>query len=134
MTSGSLRPLPVELRAGEELRHGWAVEPFVEGTAEDYAALRALFERAHYTERALCTRHGIASLGDFKQLRDGRGTPEPLDDGCTLLTRLFLDSETVPWETLRALLDAGELSALERLGLLYTPRGHPELCRGTVLL
>jgi len=134
MTGGRPHPDTIERHAGEELRHGWRVEPFVEGTADDYARLRALFARADYTEPTLCARHGIASLGDFRQLRDGRGTPEPLDDACTLLTRLFLDSETVPWDVVRTRLDADGVAVLERLGLLYTPRGHPELCRGTVLL
>ena len=132
-----LKPLPAELRPGDPAapsREGWSVEPFRDGVPEDYARVRALLAAAGYTEEAVLRRFGIAKLCDFKQLREGRTDDVPLDTSFEAIARLFLDSEPIDIDRLRALLGDDGLAALDALALLHTPTGMPDQRRGTILM
>lgn len=121
---GAATPTPVS---------AWSIEPFIEGTVEDYARLRDVLRRASYTQDGLCDRLGLGSVYDFRQAREGRPFAETVDDAQGLLTRLFLDAEPVAWEDVRRVL-GDDLAAIERLGLLHTPRTRPGDAAATVLL
>lgn len=133
MTTAPVPTRPLDSGEAPALESAWIIEPFTEGTREDYARLREALGAAGYTQEGLCDRLGLASVYDFRQVREGRPLVESLDDAQAVLTRLFLDAETVPWEVVRARL-GDTLPALERLGLVHTPHSRPDECAATVLL
>ncbi len=82
----------------------WALP--IEGAPDDvYALVRAAFASAGFTEEALCRRFGLASIVDFKSLREGRPARARHGDALEVLTDLFLD-----------LVGVGEARACEALG------------------
>ncbi|HKG93870.1 MAG TPA: methyltransferase [Gemmatimonadaceae bacterium] len=112
----------------------WRVEPFRDGTPEEFARLRSALERAGYTEPALCARFGIAQMHEFLQAREGREESLEPTDAQAVLARLFLDAEPLEWRVVRALLPADAVAAIEALGLLHDMGERGELCAATVLL
>jgi methylase of polypeptide subunit release factors len=134
----TVTPTSVPVRSGRppapEQRESWTVEPFREGTTDDYARLRAVLSAASFTEESICEQYAIDRTADYKTIREGRSATEPLDTTRALLTRLFLDGEPVAWEIVRSVFSDRELAAIDRLGLLHAPQSHPEWCRATVML
>src|SRR5689334_22251882 len=111
----------------------WKAEPFRFKSPPQYAALRDLFRRAGYTHDALCARLGIASVYEFKEVREGRPELPEAMDGLSLFVRLFLDADEVPWDDVRQVLSSEDIELLESFGLIE--RGAlPDSCAGTVLL
>ena len=85
--------------------------------ADAAAALRAALRRAGYADGAVADRTGIASIFDFRALREGREDPGEPGDALDALIRVFLDGEPLS----RARLDAlapGVAAPAERLQLL----------------
>ena len=109
-------------------------EPFREGTTADYARLRAMLARNHYTEQDLCDRLDIASISQFKPARQGRQLLRHFADPQAVLVRLFFDADPAPWSVVRSVLPAEDLVVLETLGLIEPDASDPDACVGTVLL
>lgn len=96
-----------------------AAFPIRLGSAESFAAARALLERADYHEPTVARRMGGTQLFGFPRLCDGRKTlAEPPGDANAALIRLFLDGEAMPADRLRALWGDEGLDALLALGTL----------------
>jgi len=109
-------------------------EPFREGTEADYARLRAMLVRNHYTEPELCDRVDIASISQLKKAREGRQLLRHFADPQALLVRLFFDGDPIPWSVVRSVLPGDDLQPLETLGLIESHAGDETACVGTVLL
>jgi SAM-dependent methyltransferase len=101
------------------------------GTPEEFARLRDLLERAGYTESLICERAEVPSI-HFFPAPDGRTALKDIRDAQSLLVRLFLDGDHVPWAMVRFFLRGADLGALEALDLLHSPVGAPELCAAKV--
>jgi methylase of polypeptide subunit release factors len=109
----------------------WVVEPFRMGTPEQFARLREVFEALDYTEPQVCKRFGIETIHQAtRRLEPNREASDPQ----ALLIRLFLETAEVPWRTVRTLLSAEDLSAIEDLGLLMPKSLTGSACRATVAL
>src|SRR5919199_812445 len=113
----------------------WLREPFRMGSAEQFAELREVFRALDYVEPEVCKRleiatihHAVRVLGPRRQAGAEPGDPQ------ALLIRLFLETQPVPWRTVRALLTPGDLSAIEALGLLAPPDVTGDNCMATVAL
>ena len=110
----------------------WRTEPFRSGTPEQYARLRALLNRAGYTEQGLCDRFLIRAMQDYWQAREQRPELPGPNDAQAVLVRLFLDAEDVAQAELRATL-CDDVATIEALGLLEAGIA-PDTVTGTVLL
>jgi SAM-dependent methyltransferase len=109
----------------------WVSEPFRIGAPEQFARLREVFEALAYTEREVCKRFGIEAIHQaVRRLERDRDVSDPQ----ALLIRLFLETAEVPWRTVRALLSAGDLAAIEDLGLLIPQELTGDGCRPTLAL
>ncbi len=103
------------------------------GTDAEFAGLRSALTDAGYTELAICSRLGLQNISDFQLAKERRRQSQPLtgsSDVLDLLIRLFLETEPVERERLRAL----PLDAFSALGLIVPLTANPELLSGTVLL
>ena len=101
---------------------------------EQMMLLRALLNQAGFTVTAVCQRLDIASIYDFRSIREGRTIGVDLHDRLDLLIRLFMDVELVERELVERLLLPEGLSVLESLGLLRSYTGNPSQCHAAVLL
>ena len=101
---------------------------------EQMMLLRALLNQAGFTVTAVCQRLDIASIYDFRSIREGRTIGVDLHDRLDLLIRLFMDVELVERELVERLLPPEGLSVLESLGLLRAYAGNPSQCHASVLL
>lgn len=107
----------------------WAAEPFRIGSREQFARLREVLEALGYSEPDLSKRLGIETIHDAP----GKLDPSTPFDPQVLLIRLFLETAPVPWSTVRAFLAAGDLAAIQDLGLL-TSSTDDDTCESTVAL
>lgn len=111
----------------------WTAEPFRAGTPEQFARVRELLVRSGFEEAPICLRAGIESIHDLPVLSD-RSAFKEITDAQTLFVRLFLDCDAVPWSTVRSVLSAEDVRALEALGLLHDAPGEADECLTTVAL
>src|SRR5262245_1887346 len=88
-------------------------EPLRFNAPPQCAKLRELLRRVAYTHQGLCERLEIASVYDFKEVRDGRPKLPDAPDGLLLFVRLFLDAEDVPWSDVRSALSNDEITLLQ---------------------
>jgi SAM-dependent methyltransferase len=93
-------------------------EAFPTASREQGAALRRLLLDRGFTTAEVCRRAGIASIYDFRSLREGRTAGVELGVPLDLLIRLFMDVELVERGTIEALLSPTEWRLLDELGLL----------------
>jgi methylase of polypeptide subunit release factors len=105
---------------------------FPEVRPEQGAALRRALSAHGFTTAAACARLGIASIYDFRSIREGRTTAITLGDPLDVLIRLFMDVEPVDRATLEAMLPPADSGLLDELGLLH--RLADGRCHATVLL
>ncbi len=96
------------------------------------AALRRMLHGHGFTTEAACARLGIASIYDFRSIREGRTTATTVADTLDLLIRLFMDVESVEPTSLETLLPKADRILLDELGLLH--RLEDGRCHATVLL
>jgi methylase of polypeptide subunit release factors len=97
--------------------------PFVLGSEERFAAIRALFADVGYTEAGVVARCGIETIYQLTSTGRGRTTAQELGDALDLLIHLFVDGRRVEAERVHALLPAAGLEALREIGLVDR---HPE--------
>jgi len=91
------------------------------GTAEDFAALRRLFDRSGYGLEAIRRRLKIESLRDYSKPR-----PAPvLVDALDALIALFFECGFVDEAKLGAVLPPGSAALLDRMELLARDPQHP---------
>jgi SAM-dependent methyltransferase len=108
----------------------WAAEPFRFGTREQFARLREVLNALGFSEPDICKRLGVETIHDATGTLD-QGTPL---DPQVLLIRLFLETTQASWSIVRSFFSAGDLAAIEDLGLLTTSATDPQLCESTVAL
>ena len=109
----------------------WTVEPFRDGSADDFGRLRELFVRSGFEEAPLLARAEVDSIHHFPLL-SSRTVFRDVTDAQTLFVHLFLDGADVPWETVRGVLPATDLATVEALAFLHSPPDQPDSCRATV--
>ena len=91
--------------------------PAVNGSAEQYSALRSALEQSSYTESAICRRCGFDSISQFRTIRENRQTGVEMNDALDVLIRLLMDEEVLSEKDL-GLLQAGLLECMDRLGVV----------------
>jgi hypothetical protein len=94
------------------------VEFYPAATPEQGAALRRLLLAHAFTAEEVCRRTAIASIYEFRSIREGRTEGVALEDALDLLIRLFMDVALVPRDTIEGMLAAGECRLLGDLGLI----------------
>lgn len=102
--------------------------------AEALATFRHTLEAAGFTADAVATRAGVATMYEFRTLRDGRQDTGPPRDALDALTRLFVDGEPVARATADAFLPAELIDAAIRLCVLHELDGAAPLLVPDVLL
>jgi SAM-dependent methyltransferase len=112
----------------------WHGEPFVMGTAEQFAAARAALQRIEFTEAAICSGAGIGSIYELAARRDRTVGFLERDTPLSMAVQLFMDGEDVSWDEVRAVLPPSELLPLESLGLLQPLPDDPSRCAPVVSL
>ena len=111
----------------------WTMEPFREGGPEEFARARELFVRLGFEEASLCARFGVGSIRDLlRENEQGTYQIETADDALSLLARLFVRGEQVPWTLLRSSLAPGDLATLEALQVLHSVADLPDRCVATI--
>jgi len=85
------------------------------GAPEQFQTVRELFERAEFTEPAICARLGIAA---FTKFGIHRPIAPEMETAFDCLVRLFLDCVAVERRRVLELLGSVEVEAMEGLGLL----------------
>jgi methylase of polypeptide subunit release factors len=112
----------------------WRAEPFIAGTAGQFADARGALERIGFTEPAICAGGEVASIYDLSARREREiGFLEP-DSPLSLAVQLFMDGEDVAWETARAVFAPADLLALEAVGLVQSLPDDPSRCAAFVAL
>ena len=106
----------------------WATEPFVMGTSEQFARLRAWFADVGYTEPDLFAKVKVNSIAHFKSLDHGRTELATPTDAQSTLVLLFIDGVRLPWTTIRSVFSRGELELLNGLGLLQSAVVDSQKC------
>lgn len=101
---------------------------------EQMRLLRDLLTQAEFTVSGVCQRLEIASIYDFRSIREGRAAGLELHDTLDLLIRLFMDVELVQRDQVERLLPPEGLRALEALGLLQAYADNPNQCHAAALL
>src|SRR5215208_4337525 len=104
------------------------------GTPQQFVTLRNFLLSAPYTEPEICRRVGIASIYEFRTVREGRAVDPVLRDTLDVLIRLFLDGEAVGSDIVRARVPDDALGAMGELGLLVPSPESGETYAATVLL
>ena len=112
----------------------WLAEPFLLGTSEQFAAARRALERIEFTEAAICAEAKIESIYDLSMRRGRTVGFLETDSALSLAVQLFLDGDDVPWESVRTLINAADLSALEAIGLIQSLPTDPSRCAAFVAL
>ena len=116
------------------LKSEWRTERFRHGTEAEFARVRALFQRAGYTDEAISRRAGVPSIHHLGSAEERGDLLRESIDAMTLLLHIFCDGEYIPWRTVREFLAAWEIEALQTLGLLHDVPGSPDLSAATVAL
>lgn len=98
-----------------------------------FDTLRALLREADFDEDEICRRLEIASIDQFRALRDGRPGTVPRD-ALDMLVLLFLDNEPSSRSEAEALLPPGAVQAMQSLGLVRDHRDDPSQIVANVLL
>src|SRR5215217_7369387 len=88
------------------------------GTPQQFVTLRNFLLSASYTGPEICRRVGIASIYEFRTVREGRAADPVLRDTLDVLIRLFLDGEVVGSDIVRTRVPDDALGAMRELGLL----------------
>jgi len=91
------------------------------GSAEQFAALRRLFQDSGYTDEGITERAKVDDLKDYSSPGKTRPMEQPLD----ALIRLFFDCALVEEEMVAALLPPADLALLESLDLVVRHPAHP---------
>src|SRR5437867_1673718 len=114
----------------------WTVEPFRMATPEEYSRVRDLFVRVGFEEDPLFARFGITSIRELLLSNDQGVFRDNIEitDALSLLVKLFLRGERVPWSVVRSVLNAADLAAIEALGVLHSPSASSELCTSTIAI
>ena len=97
--------------------------PLKIGSESEFQALRQWLMECEYTEEAVCQRLGIASIYDFKTLREGRKSSYEVSDRLDTLIRLLMDEEALDRATLSHQLGEDGVQAMEALLLLKSLSG-----------
>ena len=103
------------------------------GTPQAFDRLRDFLLRAGFMEPTICSRMGIATIYDFRQLHEGRERTE-LGDALDVLVRLFLDGEVVDGAAATSHLGADGVALLEQFGLVAESTRIPGGYHATVAL
>ncbi|MEO7986132.1 MAG: methyltransferase [Gemmatimonadales bacterium] len=103
-------------------------------TAEQGAALRRMLATRAFTAEEVCRRTAIASIYDFRSIRDGRTTGVALSDALDVLIRLFMDVALVEWSAIEAMLAPEETRLLEELRLIRSVGAGDSRWHGSILL
>jgi len=98
-----------------------AVSPKL-GTAQEFQAVRSLFEECGYTSEKVCARCDVPTLDKHLTIRRDGPLPDPTDS-LDALIRLFADTRSVSRDVLRRVLPPGALDALEALDLIMADPG-----------
>ncbi len=88
------------------------------GSSTSFEALNRLLQKSNYTEAAVCERVEVASIYDFKTLRERQENAPMVRDSLDVLIRLLMDQEALPVETVTVHLGADALPVFEDLALL----------------
>lgn len=92
--------------------------PLKIGNESQFQTLRDWLIECGYTEEAVCRRLGIASVYDFKTLREGRKGSYEVSDRLDTLIRLLMDEEALDKATLSNQLGRDGVQAMEALLLI----------------
>lgn len=95
--------------------------------------MRTFLGEARFDEDEICSRLDIASIDQFRALRDGRPETAPRD-ALDVLIHLFLDNEPLAWREAEALLAPDVVTAMRALGLLRDHRTDPTRAVANVLM
>ncbi|MEP6990742.1 MAG: class I SAM-dependent methyltransferase [bacterium] len=112
----------------------WLGEPFVVGTRGQFAAARSALERIGFTEAAICAGAGIGTIYELAGRRDREAGFLEHDTPLSMAVQLFMDGEDLSWDTVRGVIAAHDLSALEAVGLLQSVPGDSTRCAAFVAL
>jgi len=104
------------------------------GNAADLAAMRGILEQCGYTAEGICQRLGIPEIKEYRNLRQGRGNVQSVEQPLDALIHLLLDGEYVERGILESLLPPGAPRLMEALGLAAFDAAQPERCYGAVTL
>ena len=100
---------------------------------EAFATMRAFLGEAGFDEDEICRRLDIASIDQFRALRDGRPELAPRD-ALDVLIHLFLDNEPLAWSEAEALMPSDALAAMRTLGLVRAHRTDASRAVANVLM
>lgn len=102
--------------------------------AEAFGGLRRALRDVGFTADAVAARGGVATIYDFRTLRDGREDTGPPRDTLDALIRIFVDGEPLERATAAALLPDALIGAATRLGLVHEHAADSPLLVPDVLL
>jgi SAM-dependent methyltransferase len=87
-----------------------------------------------FTAEAVCRRTAIASIYEFRSIREGRTSGVDLSDALDLLIRLFMDVALVERDAIDAMLSPEECRLLDDLGFLQCLGAGDRRCHASILL
>lgn len=93
------------------------MHPLNLGTPDQFRALRLFLSESGYTEQAVRGRLGLASIYEFKTLREGRSGASEIVDRLDALIRLLMDEEAVELATLEQHFGTKPLEVMRALGI-----------------
>ena len=108
--------------------------PISLGTPQQFVTLRNFLLSAPYTGPEICRRVGIASIYEFRTVREGRAADPILRDTLDVLIRLFLDGEAVGGDVVRTRVPDDALRVMREVGLLVPGSESGETYAANVLL
>ena len=98
------------------------------GSPAQFARIRELLDNAGYTEPALCSRLGIASLQQFEISADEAEARSWDSDAQGVIARLFVEGRYVPVETAVRFFESDSVQTLADLGLIErNPQNDDEI-------
>ena len=118
----------------ESVLSEWKCEPFIVGTASQFAAARHALERIGFTERAICASAGVESIHEFPARTEREAAFIDQTSPVLLAVQLFMDGEDLPWDTVRTAIDDEDVAALEAVGLVRSLPDDPSRCAAFVAL
>ena len=112
----------------------WLVEPFIMGTAEQFAAAHEALVSMGYTEAAVCAEAGIESIYALAALPEREQGFQSPDSPLAVAVQLFIDANALPTDLVERTIGRRARVALETIGLLQPFPGDASRCASFLAL